>query len=99
MKRKIEDRVNAAFEEHRATTALLENFIQSREYPNEIVILACARLDALANLAMTKKQGQRNRFVSFLHTYSGRRNELEQVALPNLYLHIFMQFATLGATI
>src|SRR5689334_20036777 len=95
----IEDRIIAAFEGYRATTVLLEELAQKRVYPQEIVILACARLDALANLAITQKQSQRDRFAAFLYTYSSKRQELEQVALPNLYFRLFLSYITLPASI
>jgi hypothetical protein len=93
----IEDRIVTAFEGYRDTSILLEELTQRRVYPHEIVILTCARLDALANLAITQKQSQRDRFATFLNTYSAKRQELEQVALPNLYFQLFVSYLTLPA--
>jgi hypothetical protein len=95
MKPAIEKRINAAFEECRRTGILVEDLARRREHPHEIVILACARSDALANLSITKKRSQRERFVSFLHAYSGKPSEIKRVALPNLYFHLFLQYVTL----
>jgi hypothetical protein len=95
----IDDRIKAAFDEYRATAALLDGFVQARQHAQELVILVCSRLDALANLAMTQKKSQRDRFVSFLHAYSGRPAELARVLLPNLYFDIFVKFVTLPVTI
>jgi hypothetical protein len=99
MKPGIEERITSAFADYHATAALLKTLAARREYPHELVILACSRLDGLANLAMTQKKTQRDRFVSFLHNYSGRRRELEQVALPNVYMQLFLEFITLPATL
>ena len=97
--RSIDDRIRAAFDEYRATAALLDEFVRGRQHAQELVILVCSRLDALANLAMTQKRSQRDRFVSFLHTYSGRQAELRRVLLPNMYFDIFVKYATLPGTI
>ncbi len=95
----IEDRIKAAFDEYRATAALLDDFLRARQHAQELVILACSRLDSLANLAMTQKRSQRDRFVSFLHAYSGRHAELGWVLIPNMYFDGFVRFATLPVTI
>ena len=95
----IDNRIKAAFDKYRATATLLDEFVRTRQHAQELVILVCSRLDALANLAMTQKRSQRERFVSFLHEYSGRRAELERVLLPNMYFDIFVRFATLPGTI
>jgi len=95
----IEDRIRAAFDEYRATLTLIEDMALAQDLAQEIVILACARLDALANLAMTKQRSQNERFVSFLMTYSGKSRELEQIALPNMYFNLFVQSVTLPATV
>lgn len=95
----IEQRIAAVFDKYRQTQTLLEEFASNRRNASELVILACSRLDALANMAMTQKKTQRERFVSFLSTFTSRGNELDRVALPNLYFYVFRQFVTLPGTI
>jgi hypothetical protein len=99
MKPLIEDRIKSAFNGYRDTIDILEEFVKSKKNPIELVILACSRLDALANLAYTQKRSQRDRFVSFLSTYSSKNRELNQVSLPNLYGQLMVQFVTLPETL
>ncbi len=98
MKPSIEDRINRAFNEHRETLILLNNLARERKHPKEIVILVCSRLDALANSAMTNKELQRERFTSFLFKYYEKPNELQQVALPNMYFDIITRSEILELT-
>ena len=87
----IDERIRAAFDEYRGTAALLDDFVRARRHAQELIILVCSRLDGLANLAMTQKKSQRDRFVSFLHAYSGRPAELGRVLLPNMYFDVFVK--------
>jgi hypothetical protein len=89
----IEYRIDDAFADHADTIALLEGYAANREHPKELTILACARLDALANLAARGKS-QRERFVTFVEGFSGKRSLLQQVAIPNLYYALFQRYET-----
>jgi len=80
----VDGRIDEAFADYADTIALLEGYAQNREHPKEFAILACARIDALANLAARGKS-QRERFVAFVEEFSGKRTLLEKVAVPNLY--------------
>ncbi len=99
MRKPIEDRITSAFTRYKAIYVFLENLVTSQHFPNELVILTCARLDALANLAITQSKSQRDRFVSFISTYSSKRRELEKIALPNLYSRLNIDYSTLSGTI
>jgi hypothetical protein len=76
--------VKAAFQKYEDTLLLLRAMLEERTSPDELVILACARLDALANLR-SGPDTQRSRFASFVETFSGQKATLQKVSVPNLY--------------
>lgn len=82
-------RIRKALSPYDSTVQALDRLIAQAEMPQEIIILACARLDSLANLAIYKG-GQEQRFVRFLADYSGKKNPFLRVSVPDLYF--FLQF-------
>lgn len=84
MKRTIEQRIDEALAYYEPTLALLEQFLVARQHAQEFLLLACARLDSLSNLAMTKGTQKKN-FVTFLQRFSGFGDMLSAVSLPDLY--------------
>jgi hypothetical protein len=94
----IDDRIDAAFADYDETISLLDSYASTREHPNELAILACARVDALANLAARGKS-QRERFISFTEEFSGKRSLLQEVALPNLYFGLVRHYETTFLTL
>jgi len=95
----IEDRIREAFSDRfRSTDALLGDFLTQSRNAREFVILLCSGLDALANLARLADT-QQKRFVAFLYRYSGKQQDLDLVAVPNLYSYLGGHYNTLPATI
>jgi hypothetical protein len=84
MREPIEDRIRTAFNDYFDALKLIREYSTTRRHPVELATLACTRLDSLANLAFTRG-AQRDRFVRFTETYSGRKSQLERIAIPNLY--------------
>jgi hypothetical protein len=82
--RQILDR---AFDPYFSTVKLLRNWLSDRKNIQEFVILACARLDSLSNIAFPEG-AQENNFVRFLTTYSTSRRDLEKISLPDLYFFV-----------
>jgi hypothetical protein len=95
----IEDRVREAFATLESTTLLLEEWLNQRTHASEFMTLALARIDALANLAMTSKSTQAEKFTTFARTYGGNKSQLELVAVPNWYMEMFVKFVTLPGII
>ena len=79
----LEERIEEAFTMYGSTIELLKEFIASRRNPQEFILLACARLDSLSNLAFTGKP-QKDCFVSFLARHSGLKRNAYQISLPDL---------------
>ena len=65
---------------------MLEEFQQGRTHPQEFVLLACARMDALSNVAIAG-ESQRKNFSSFLMTYSGLGKQVLRISIPDLYYY------------
>jgi hypothetical protein len=79
--------LDSAFDQYSITLGLLRKWLSECKNIQEFVILACARLDSLSNLAFPEG-AQENNFVRFLTTYSKSRRDLEKVSLPDLYFHL-----------
>lgn len=76
--------IDRAFDQYFSTVELLQIWLSERKNMQEFVILSCARLDSLSNLAFSEG-AQENNFTRFLITYSKSRCALEKVSLPDLY--------------
>jgi hypothetical protein len=86
-KKSFKEILNKAFNQYSSTSKLLREWLSERKNMQEFVILACARLDSLSNLAFPEG-AQENNFVRFLTTYSTSRKDLEKVSLPDLYFFV-----------
>ena len=78
----IDDRIRQAFADYFETLALLREYAAERQHPFELAVLACTRLDSLANLATSRKE-QEKAFPYFMEQYSGQKNFLQKVVVPN----------------
>jgi hypothetical protein len=95
LRKEIRDAFSARFDE---TTDLLEKLSSDSSNATAFVILACSAIDSLANLSSTRGT-QAIRFTRFLEKYSGKRDELQKTAVPNLYYYNFRVYVTLEAII
>jgi hypothetical protein len=77
----LEKAIAAFFGRYRNTLDLLEKFLASKSNRQEFVLLSCARLDSLANLAFAEGT-QRSRFSRFLSRYSGLGRQTFAVSVP-----------------
>ena len=94
----VETRIREAFAEYFDTLALIRAYSDDKQHPIELGILACARLDSLANLAGSSRR-QQECFTTFVEKFSGQKNVLQQVAVPNMYSHLTRQRDLLPGTI
>jgi hypothetical protein len=95
-KKDFEQVLKRAFDQYSSTSELLREWLSKRRNMQEFVILACARLDSLSNLAFPEG-AQENNFLRFLTTYSTSRRDLEKVSLPDLYFFVnFHEWALPG---
>lgn len=79
----VEQAVDEFFARYKNTLDLLEEFLASKSHHQEFVLLSCARLDSLANLAFAERT-QTSRFSHFLAKYSGLGKQTFAVSVPDL---------------
>jgi hypothetical protein len=94
----LEERIDEAFKRYRDTLTLVDELIASQRHPQEIILLTCARLDSLANLAFAGKP-PKDAFVSFLGQHSGATATFEQISIPDLYNFLAYQLWVLPGTV
>lgn len=87
------------FSAYDSSQALAAELIQRRHYPIDILILLCARLDALASDALGDNLSQKQAFCRFLTNYSGQRKLFEAVSVSDLYYEIGYHRWKLSGTI
>lgn len=78
-------RLNAYFERYSTTTQILEALLKQQTAAQDFIVLACARLDSLANHAIPGKLSQSEKFTRFLGEHSGHGNVLSNVSVGDLY--------------
>jgi len=81
-------KVRAYFAQYKTTVTLVDKLIQSKSHPQEILILICSRLDALANSIGSDNEGQQKKFVSFITNYGRSSNLFRRVSIGDLYYEI-----------
>jgi hypothetical protein len=63
----------------------VSDLVVRREHPFDVLILLCARLDALASDAVAEGTSSKQAFTKFVTTYAGHRDLFEAVSVPDLY--------------
>src|SRR3981189_2701991 len=79
----VEKAIDDFFGRYNSTLRLLHEFLASRSNRQEVVLLSCARLDSLANLAFAEGT-QKSRFSRFLAKYSGLGKQTFMISVPDL---------------
>ena len=97
-KRDIAHTIDEALASYDSTVRLLGDYLKKKANPQEVILLACARLDSLANLAYPHG-GQREKFVRFLSCHSRFRDSLSRISVSDLYFHLRFHLWILPGTI
>lgn len=79
------DRFFAIFQ---PTIDLVERLMASKKNSQEVVLLLCARLDALASCLAREDQSNRQSFIRLLTDYSGHRQLMQSVSAGDLYYEL-----------
>lgn len=86
---KTRSKLGAALERYfgqfSSTFGLVEELIGSRSRPQEILILLCSRLDAVACSSVREDESRRQAFVRFIAGYSGQDDLFRSVSVGDLY--------------
>jgi len=84
----LAERLDRFFGLFQPTIELAENLIRSKANAQEIVLLLCARLDALASCLAREDQSSRQSFIHMLVNYSGHRGLMQSVSAGDLYYEL-----------
>jgi hypothetical protein len=78
-------RLLGALSHYHNTIDLIDELLAERRAAQEIVLLACGRLDSLANLAFHNIPGQQESFRRFVANYSGQKSFFHSISVGDLY--------------
>jgi len=84
----LANRLDTYLETFRPTVTLVEDLIEARRDPQEILILLCARLDALATGSAREDRSRKRAFCDFIAQYGGHRRLFESVSIGDLYYEL-----------
>ena len=76
------------FGQFSSTRQLVDGLIKAKSHPQEILILLCSRIDALASIAATEEDSRAKAFVRFVSIYSGNRKLFESVSAGDLFYEL-----------
>ncbi len=84
----LAEKLEMFFSLFRPTIELAENLVAARSNAQEVILLICARLDALASSMASEDQSNRSTFVHLLVNYSGHRDLMGSVSAGDLYYEL-----------
>ncbi|MCK4330614.1 hypothetical protein KAX02_12325 [candidate division WOR-3 bacterium] len=70
------------------TIELVNYLLTQKQSSQEIILLTCARLDSLANLAFKNIKGQEQAFRKFILDYSGNKRFFNRISVGDLYSYL-----------
>lgn len=76
------------FNQFSGTRDLVDELIRRKSHSQEILLLLCSRIDALASGSTSAEETSGNAFTSFVTTYSGRSKLFESVSVGDLYYEL-----------
>lgn len=76
------------FSQFSSTRQLVEGLVKAKSNPQEILILLCARIDALASTAAAEDEARARAFIRFVSTYGGNRKLFESVSAGDLFYEL-----------
>lgn len=88
LRRQLEAGLRSFFGQFAPTLQLVDDLIRAKTHPQEILILLCARLDALASTAAREEMSRQRAFTDFVIAYGGRRKLLSCVSVGDLYYEL-----------
>jgi len=88
MKEALEERLNSFFDLFTSTLELAERLISSQSHAQELLVLLCSRLDALASSVAAEDSPRKQAFTHFITAYGCRRNLFESISAGDLYYEL-----------
>jgi hypothetical protein len=93
----LAERIDLAFAPYVETLRSLDSCLAQHSDPTEFIILACARLDSLANLSFD--ESQQKCFCRLLREHSGHQRLLSEVSVPDLFNFLDHQLFMVNGTV
>jgi hypothetical protein len=87
-RRDLEKRLDSFFGHFSSTLQLTDEFISSRSHPQEVLILLCSRLDALASEAAREGTSSKKAFIDFVTCLGGCTDLFESISIGDLYYEL-----------
>jgi hypothetical protein len=81
----LKTRLSSFFNTFSPTLELVDDLIRKRSHPQEIIILTCSRLDALASIASPEDAPKKEAFVNFICNHGQKRRFFNKVSVGDLY--------------
>lgn len=88
MNRVLVEGLDRFFGQYISTQELVERLIRAKSHPQEILILLCSRIDALASGAARDDEPSGKSFTNFVRTYSGESKLFDGVSVGDLYYEL-----------
>ena len=80
--------LNRFFDQFSSTRELVDELIRSKSHPQEILILLCSRIDALASGSTSEGESSGKSFTSFVTTHGGKPKLFESISVGDLYYEL-----------
>lgn len=84
----ISEPINRYFSHFESTLTLVSELASVGKFAAEVLILLCARLDALASEAAPEGTPSKQAFVDFVTAYGGDRDLFQSVSIADLYYEL-----------
>jgi hypothetical protein len=84
----LKSKLDNFFEQFVSTRELVDDLIRSKSRPQEILILLCSRIDALASNSAREDEPRQKAFTRFVTIYSGKSKTFESVSIGDLYYEL-----------
>jgi hypothetical protein len=84
----LTERLEGFFSLFQPTIELAEKLIETKVNAQELVLLLCARLDALASCTSREDESNRQSFIRLVVNYGGHRDLMEGVSAGDLYYEL-----------
>jgi len=84
----LETRLSSFFDTFSPTLELVDDLIRNKTHAQEIIVLTCSRLDALASTANPEDAPKKESFVNFVCDYGQERNFFNRVSVSDLYYEL-----------
>jgi hypothetical protein len=95
----FEKRLKKYFERYTTSIYILKSLLTQQVAPQDFIVLACARLDSLANHAVPGRGSQSEKFSRFLFEHSGHASVFEKVSAGNLYSSLLVEWWQLAGVV